>query len=79
VHVTGADRPDQLSIAPAPQREYKEYAAAIACLSHSAKADFVLRTSYAGNDGKGSGEQAFNKRTGKTVLLALGSVPSIPI
>jgi hypothetical protein len=63
----------------APQREYKEYSPAVARLSHSAKAAFLLRISRAGNDGKGPGEQAFNQCSGKPVLLALGSVTSIPV
>ncbi|MFZ0440932.1 MAG: hypothetical protein WAL76_22605, partial [Candidatus Sulfotelmatobacter sp.] len=79
VHVTGADRPDQLPIAIAPQREHKEYSPAIASLSHSAKAALLLRSSRAGNDGKRPGEQALNQCSGEPMLLALGSVPSIPI
>src|SRR5207302_415735 len=75
VHVTGADRPDQLLIAPvlialAPQREHKEYSPAVASLSHRAYAAFLLRISRAWNDGKGPGEQAFNQCNGKPVLLA---------
>jgi len=84
VHVTGADRPDQLLIAPvlivlAPQREHKKYSPASATLSHSAKAALLLRISRAGNDGKRPHELAFNQCNGKPVLLALGSVASIPI
>src|SRR6266481_2237625 len=48
VHVTRADRPDQLLItvliALAPQREHKKYSPATASLSHSAKATFLSRT-----------------------------------
>ena len=79
MHVTRADQPDQLLIALAPQREHKKYPAAIASLSHRAKAAFLSPISGAGNDGKRPGEQAFNQCNGKPVLLTLGSVPSIPI
>ena len=83
MHVTRADRPDQLLItvliALAPQREHKKYSPATASLSHSAKATFLSRTGRAGNGSKGPGEQAFNQCNGKPVLLALGPVTSIPI
>jgi hypothetical protein len=84
VHVTRADRPYQLLIAPvlialAPQREDKEYSPTVASLSHSAKAAFILRIGRAGKNGKRPGEQAFNQCNGKPVLLALGSVTSVPI
>src|SRR5579863_1550929 len=79
VHVARADRPDQLLIILASQGEHKKYFPAIASLSHSAKAAFLSRISRAGNDGKRPGEQAFNQCSGKPVLLALGSVASIPV
>jgi len=83
VHVTGADWPDQLLITAVfvvlAQCEHEKYSPAIAGLAHGAKAAFPSRIGRAGNDGKGSGEQAFNQRSGKPVLLALGPVTSIPI
>jgi hypothetical protein len=57
----------------------KKYFPAVASSSYSAKAAFLSRASRAGNDGKRPGEQAFNQRNGKPMLLALGSVASIPI
>src|SRR4029077_16874182 len=65
VHVARADRPDQLLIALASQREHKKHFPAVATLPYSAKAVFLSRLSLAGEDGKRVGEQAFNQCNGK--------------
>lgn len=79
MHVAGAYGADEHFLASLAKRKYDEYGTPLFCAADGTKALLLLRVGSVGQNRNRARKKTFDDRSRKSMLLALGSISSVPI